>query len=74
MPRPYLLTEAREAQQTAELLEAIQDWRTSYGQPQHGRDRRWAMSLLAVHRTRRDLKRAEVAAAVARNSTLRRAA
>jgi hypothetical protein len=73
MHRPYLLTEAREAQETDELLAAIRDWRESYGQPQHGRDRRWAMSLLAVHRARRDLRRAEVEAAVARNSMKRAA-
>jgi hypothetical protein len=72
--RPYLIDEAREAQETDELLEAIRDWRTSYGQPQHGRDRRWAMSLLAVHRARRDLRRAEVEAAVARNRAWRTAA
>jgi hypothetical protein len=68
MQRPFLIDEAREAQRTAEMLAAIDDWRTSCGQPQHARDRRWALSLLAVHRARRDLRRAEVYAAVRRHN------
>jgi hypothetical protein len=75
MARPALIDYAMEQQRTDELLAAIDDWRTSVGQPQHARDRRWAMSLLAVHRARRDLRRAEVHAAVNRhNRNLRRAA
>jgi hypothetical protein len=69
---PYPVSLTREMQRTDELLAAIADWRASTG-PQHGIDRRWAMALLAAARARRDLRRAEVQAAVARN-TLRRAA
>lgn len=53
------------------LLQALADWRTSTGAA-HVRDRRWAMALLAVERTRRDLRRAEVRAAVQRAEAKRR--
>jgi hypothetical protein len=69
---PYSVAEARAAQRTEELLVAIDDWRASSGS-QHVRDRRWAMALLAAERARRDLRRAEVATAITRN-TRRRAA
>ena len=57
---------AREQQRRDELDAAITDWRRSTG-PQHARDRRWAMALIEVARVRRNLRRAEVAAAVNRN-------
>jgi hypothetical protein len=57
---------AREAQRRDELEAAIGDWRRSTG-PQHATDRRWAMAMLAAERARRDLRRAEVAAAIRRN-------
>jgi hypothetical protein len=63
---------AREAQRRDELDAAIADWRHSTG-PQHVRDRRWALALIATERARQDLRRAEVQAAIARN-TQRRAA
>jgi hypothetical protein len=63
---------AREQQRTDELLQAIADWRSSTG-PEHARDRRYAMCLLAAEHARRDLKRAEVQAAVNR-ARMRRAA
>jgi hypothetical protein len=64
-PFPASLT--REMQRDQELLAAIADWRASTG-PQHARDRRYALALLAAERARRDLKRAEVQAAVAHNT------
>jgi hypothetical protein len=70
---PYSVAEARAIQRDAELAQAIDDWRASTG-PQHARDRRWAMALLAAERARRDLRRAEVAAAVNRNAMRRIAA
>jgi hypothetical protein len=57
---------AREQQRTDELLAAIADWRASTGAV-HIRDRRYAMCLLAAEHARRDLRRAEVKAAVNRN-------
>jgi hypothetical protein len=57
---------AREQQRTDELLAAIADWRASCGRPEHARDRRYAMCLLAAEHARRDLKRAEVKAAADR--------
>jgi hypothetical protein len=63
---------AREAQRRDELEAAIADWRRSTG-PEHARDRRYALAMLAAERARRDLRRAEVAAAIRRN-TRRRAA
>jgi hypothetical protein len=64
-PFPASLT--REMQRDAELAEAVADWRASTG-PQHGIDRRWAMRLLAAERARRSARRAELAAAVNRNT------
>jgi hypothetical protein len=61
---------AREQQRRDELEAAVADWRRSTG-PQHARDRRWAWSLLAVARARRDLRRAEVQAAAQRTAAKR---
>ena len=59
-------------QRDAILLEAIADWRASYGHESHGRNRRYAMRLLAAERARRNWRRAELLAAHSRN--IRRAA
>jgi hypothetical protein len=61
----YSAAEAREIQRKEDLFEAIADWAASTGE-QHARDRRWAMALLEVARVRRNLRRAEVAAAANR--------
>jgi hypothetical protein len=66
-PSLLSVTYAREAQRRDELEAAIADWRRSIG-PQHVRDRRYALALIAAERARRDLRRAEVAAAIARNA------
>jgi hypothetical protein len=64
---------AREQQRREELEAAVADWRRSTG-AEHARDRRWAMALIEVARVRRNLRRAEVAAAVNRNAMRREAA
>jgi hypothetical protein len=56
---------AYEAQRRQRLLDAIADWAASTG-AEHVRDRRYAMTQIAVAKTRRALKRAEVAAAIQR--------
>jgi hypothetical protein len=56
---------AFEAQRRAMLLQAIADWAASTG-AEHVRDRRYAMTQIAVAKARRALKRAEVAAAIRR--------
>jgi hypothetical protein len=58
-------------QQQDMLLEAIADWSDSTG-AERGRNRRYAMRLLAAERARRDWRRAELRAATLRNE--RRAA
>jgi hypothetical protein len=58
---------AREIQRTEELLEAIRDWAISTGAAR-SINRRWAMRLLQAELHRRDASRAELAAAVSRNT------
>ena len=59
---PYPVALTREMQRTDELLQAIADWRVSTG-AERGRDRRYAMRLLAAERKRRDARRAALRSA-----------
>jgi membrane-bound ClpP family serine protease len=62
---PVALT--REMQRDQELLEAVADWAMSHA-AERSRNRRWAMRLLAAERARRDARRAELVAAITRNT------
>ena len=71
MSQPYPVSLTFAMQQQDMLFEAIADWAASTG-AERGRNRRYAMRLLAAERARRNWRRAELRAATLRNQ--RRAA
>ena len=71
MSQPYPVSVTFEMQQQDMLFEAIADWAASTG-AERGRNRRYAMRLLAAERARRDWRHEQLRAATLRNQ--RRAA
>ena len=67
--QPYPATFTYQLQRDTTLLDAITDWCASTG-PERGRDRRYAMRLLAAERARRDWRRTELLAATRRSPSM----
>ena len=62
MSQPYPVSVTFEMQQQDMLFEAIADWAASTG-AERGRNRRYAMRLLAAERARRNWRREQLRAA-----------
>ncbi|HEY2619458.1 MAG TPA: hypothetical protein VGI78_19110 [Acetobacteraceae bacterium] len=71
--QPYPATFTYQLQRDATLLDAIVDWHASAGAAR-GRNRRYAMRLLAAERARRNWRRAELLAAARRSLSMLKAA
>jgi hypothetical protein len=71
--QPYPAAFTYQLQRDTTLLDAIADWCASTG-AERGRDRRYAMRLLAAERARRDWRRAELLAAARRSPAMLKAA
>ena len=69
MSQPYPVSLTYQLQQQDMLLEAIADWSASTG-AERGRNRRYAMRLLAAERARRNWRRAELRAATLRHGRI----
>jgi hypothetical protein len=70
---PYPAAFTYQLQRDTTLLDAIADWSASSG-AERGRNRRYAMRLLAAERARRDWRRAELLAAARCSPTMLQAA
>ena len=69
MSQPYPVSLTFAMQQQDMLFEAIADWAASTGD-ERGRNRRYAMRLLAAERARRNWRRAELRAATLRHGRI----